>query len=210
MVKSCLLAALLALMANVPAFGHVHLKYPEGGEKYMPGEQVLIRWEIEIPHDQKNWDLYFTSDGGTTWNTIVEDLPVTDTSFTWVVPGLTTSQAEVRIVQDNTSFDYEDISGDFTIGNATASREDLLARNWKIYPNPSHGESIHIIPANLDHQQLQSIYLVDESGKELWRGNVSAEEWFMPVPAQASGIFFLVARYPREIRQQKLTIISGQ
>ncbi|MCB0599721.1 MAG: T9SS type A sorting domain-containing protein [Saprospiraceae bacterium] len=210
MTKSNLLIIMMGLLIAAPAFGHVHLKYPEGGEHYMAGEQVMIRWEIEIPHDQKDWDLYFTTDGGTTWNTIIENLPVTDTSYQWVVPGVSTTHAKIKVVQDNNTGDYEDNSGEFTIGNATAARNDLLERNWKIYPNPSHGEDIHIVAAHPDHRQLQSIYLVDEAGRELWRGNASAEDWILPVPAHASGIYFLVVRYPREIRQQKLTIVSSQ
>lgn len=192
---------------SIPSWGHVHLKYPVGGESFQPGEAVLIRWEIEIPHDQKDWDLYFSTDGGSNWQTIIEDLPVVDTSYMWIVPGTATTHAKILIIQDNTLGDYDDNSGEFTIAGATSSRHDLLTEHWQIYPNPAVGQDVHIIPAELLHPDLQAIYLTDIQGRKVWQGNPRQESWILPRPVQAGGLYFLVARYPRELRQQKITII---
>ncbi len=40
------------------------LLYPTGGETFNPGDTVLIRWEEIVSHNTQNWDLYFSSDGG--------------------------------------------------------------------------------------------------------------------------------------------------
>lgn len=94
---------------------HVYLDYPQGGETFEANTIVTIEWHIAIPHDQLNWDLLFSSDGGITWQPIQLDLPVSQLTYSWVVPSIATSQARISIIQDNTDMDYQDESMNFTI-----------------------------------------------------------------------------------------------
>lgn len=112
-------AKILVLLATfalgTTARAHVALDYPVGGETFTQGDTVNIQWHILIPHDLQNWDLYFSDDGGTTWQPIELDLPPAQLNYLWVVPGDPTTQGRIKIYMDNSGTDYEDQSGDFTI-----------------------------------------------------------------------------------------------
>jgi hypothetical protein len=112
---SFVLIALMSIVLTGSAAAHVALDYPVGGETFLVGETVEIQWHVVIPHDQENWDLYWSSDGGTTWETLELDLPVEQLSYLWTLPDVVTEQGRVRIYMDNTGTDYEDSSGDFAI-----------------------------------------------------------------------------------------------
>ncbi len=94
---------------------HVRLNYPEGGETFFSGETVAISWSIQKEHEQLNWDLYFSTDNGTTWQVIVEDLGVGKLQYNWTVPFVETAGGVIRIVQDNEGFDYDSVSGSFAL-----------------------------------------------------------------------------------------------
>ena len=97
------------------SFAHVYLDYPYGGETFQANTIITLQWHIAIEHEQLNWDLYFSSDGGMTWQPIQLDLPVSQLTYSWVVPSIATSQARISIIQDNVDMDYQDESMDFTI-----------------------------------------------------------------------------------------------
>lgn len=108
---------LLIWVAGLPAVAHVGLDAPVGGEHFMPGDNVVIKWHVQIQHPQENWDLYFSQDGGLTWQELGLNLPVSQTSFNWTVPDVNTTVGKIRIVMDNSGPDYEAVSGNFSIGN---------------------------------------------------------------------------------------------
>ena len=112
---------LLVQLPVVNLLAHVQLDYPKGGETFEAGEVVSVHWREIIPHILLNWDLYFSSDGGTSWQVINEDISAEQTSYQWTVPEIATEQARIMIVQDNQNADYDDVSGDFTITAAPAS-----------------------------------------------------------------------------------------
>ncbi len=120
---------------------HVELDYPFGGEILEVGETVNIEWHIIIYHNLENWDLYFSSDGGTNWEVIQLDLQASQLDYQWTVPSVATEQARIRIYMDNAEEDYEDISANFTINETTTSVR-ILEENPLIfglnsnYPNP--------------------------------------------------------------------------
>lgn len=113
--------SLLAIFSMFNSLAHVALLKPTGGEILHPGEMITISWEILIPHDQENWDLLFSPDGGNTWNVIAEDLPVSQVEYDWLVPSLEIQNARIRIVQDNSDFDYTDESSNFVITSGSSS-----------------------------------------------------------------------------------------
>ena len=135
------LTLLTSLFIAGSTAAHVALDYPAGGETFTAGETVDIQWHILIPHDQENWDLYFSPDGGTNWETIQLDLPVSQLNYQWTVPELATEQARIKIYMDNTVGSYEDASGDFTIQEASTSvqmqsEHPQISELYSNYPNP--------------------------------------------------------------------------
>ena len=111
----------LALLTFGQLKAHVNLTSPQGGEVFQPGQTVNIQWEIVIQHNTLNWDVYFSGDGGSTWEIIRADLDASLLNYQWTVPQINTTQGRIKIVQDNVEFDYEDISGNFTISSTAES-----------------------------------------------------------------------------------------
>ncbi len=113
LTKIAIIASALCFSLNARA--HVVIDYPKGGETLTSGSMVTIQWHIAIPHNTLNWDLYFSSNGGTTWQAIQLDLPAGDLSYAWQVPATAGTQSRVKVIQDNSDQDYEDQSMNFTI-----------------------------------------------------------------------------------------------
>lgn len=105
----------LIIVAGPAVYAHVALDYPVGGETFNQGDTVNVQWHIVINHDLQNWDLYFSDDGGVSWQVVELDLPPGQLNYLWVVPGIPTTQGRIKIYMDNSGTDYEDQSGDFTI-----------------------------------------------------------------------------------------------
>ncbi len=124
------------------AAAHVSLLYPRGQEVFAPGQEVIIQWQEVIPHTQIDWDLYFSTDGGATWEVLKEGIAVDELTYAWIVPDLMTDEAQIRVVQDNEDVDYEDQSGDFEINDMVTAidRPDDVQPSvisaFTSYPNP--------------------------------------------------------------------------
>ena len=95
-----------------------------------------VEWQNTISHDALDWDLFFSSDGGFTWDSIQMDIPTETLSFLWIVPEISTTEGRIRIMQDNVETDYEDISENFTITPVTGINERFTASEINAYPNP--------------------------------------------------------------------------
>ncbi len=118
LISKILLVSVLQIISH-HLFAHVTLDYPQGGETFIVGETVTIQWHIAIPHETLNWDLFFSSDEGVTWDTLQLNIPTEQITFSWVVPDILTSQGRIRIFMDNVAQDYLDISMNFTIAPNT-------------------------------------------------------------------------------------------
>ncbi len=108
-----IIAFLLGLGYHVRA--HVALDYPQGGEAFIVGETITIQWHIVAVHATLNWDLYFSVDGGGTWDILQLDIPTSQMSYEWEVPDSLTAHARILVIQDNEAQNYQDQSMDFTI-----------------------------------------------------------------------------------------------
>jgi len=47
---------------------HVRILYPMGGEAFFRNDVFTIEWVRDQEHNQMNWDLYLSTDGGATWD----------------------------------------------------------------------------------------------------------------------------------------------
>lgn len=137
-MKYFTLTLLFVALITIHSEAHVSLLSPNGGENYNSGETVTIEWQVIIPHNSLNWDLYFSGDGGNTWDIIQIDIPITTLSLDWIVPETQTNQARIKIVQDNVDSDYDGISDDFTISGESITDISTQFEGFKtkIYPNP--------------------------------------------------------------------------
>lgn len=135
-MKKNTLVLLIVVMAMFHSEAHVALLNPSGGETFYPGETVTIEWQELISHNTSNWDLYFSSDGGLTWDIIQIDIPLVTFSYQWTIPVTQTTQGRIKIVQDNVDSDYDDVSDNFTISTIADINTHFEEIEIDVYPNP--------------------------------------------------------------------------
>lgn len=83
----------------------IDLIYPIGGENLVPGEVERVHWEAE--GTSGSFELYFSSNGGSTWDLIGQEFGSVR-QFNWTVPNTITGSGLFRIVRGT----QEDMSKD--------------------------------------------------------------------------------------------------
>ena len=115
--RSTFIAGTVAALCSGSAMGHISLNSPNGGEIVTMGSILEIEWQINIAHNQNNWDIWYSTEspaGG--WIEIVMDLDPGSTSsgsihtYGWTVPEFTADDVWVRVRMDNNGTDYFDVS----------------------------------------------------------------------------------------------------
>jgi hypothetical protein len=86
----------------------VDLTFPSVGEPLLPGENVLVNWDA-WDNSTNNFTLQFSPDNGANWTTITSAIPAADRTYSWDVPFVTTAQARVRLLRNNTSLQDESV-----------------------------------------------------------------------------------------------------
>jgi len=152
------------------ALAHVALIYPVGEETFQAGNVIIIQWQTEIYHGPSNWDLFFSSDGGSTWESIAVDLQESQMTYDWIVPNIDTDSAQIKVIQDNeTGSDYPDASGNFMINSITGIEisEGILPdfTVFPAYPNPFN--STTTIQYELNSPSEVSLRIYNILGKEI-------------------------------------------
>jgi hypothetical protein len=209
MKKSILLNLVFILLA-LPVFSHVTLDSPTGGETYNAGDTIEISWTEEIPHDQENWDLYYSTDGGENWKAIKEDLEISVRSHQWTAPGIETERARIKIVQDNHSSDYEDESGNFNIlSEMSTGIEHMILKGFSVYPNPFVEEVTFSLSLNNEVDVTLEIYNL--LGKKVTTLNNSTlspgkHEIYWNASGMKAGIYFYKLKAGEILKTGKLIL----
>jgi len=157
------------ILVNAAA-AHVALDYPVGGETFTAGEKINIQWHVLIAHEQENWDLYYSDDGGASWQVIQLDMETSRLNYEWTVPAITTTQAQIRIIMDNTAQDYTGTSGDFTIqeANALVGGPAENAKNFALYKNyPNPFNPVTSISYQLPVMSPVRLIVYDQQGRQV-------------------------------------------
>jgi hypothetical protein len=139
-IKHSILLAFFSFFA-INGYSHVNLLNPEAGDTFKTDNQISVEWEIYIDHGPCTWELYYSPDGGNTWDTVATGIDKSTTSYLWTLPDKPTENARIRVVQNNKDFrNTEDESDDFTISQKTVSnvQESLnpVFNVRSIHPNP--------------------------------------------------------------------------
>ena len=159
---------LILLVSNLAA--HSTLIYPKGGENVIVGETLSINWRADITHGESNWDLYFSSDGGSSWEALSLDMPSSQTTYQWIVPNVITEQAQIRIVQDNAETDYPSKSSNFSIAEVSTAipTEDQQIKEFVLYPNfPNPFNPSTTVPFSLTKAEKVQMVVFNSVGQEV-------------------------------------------
>lgn len=94
---------------------------PNGGENLFVGMQYTILWNY---NSQNNVRIEFSSDGGSTFSTIVTSIAAQQMMYNWIVPGILSSTCRIR-VRDALSSGINDVSdANFSIINLPIVNND--------------------------------------------------------------------------------------
>ena len=90
------------------------LTYPNGGEYFISGNTMDIKWDANLISDIK---IEFSENNGSAWQEIIASTPASAQSYEWTVPDISSDQCLLKItdVSNNTIFDVSDAT--FTIGS---------------------------------------------------------------------------------------------
>lgn len=155
-MKRLAISSLVVTILYTSLAAHVVLETRLTDGHFSPGDIIKINWSPLVEHDQIDWALFFSSDGGDTWEPIEEGLPLYQLTYDWIAPQMESSDMLVQIIQNNDmTEDYFDISDTFSIA-AEASTPVLnfnqLAIETHFYPNPVQNEATLIIRHTGNHQ----------------------------------------------------------
>jgi len=186
---------------------HVELATPEGGETYYSGALVDVSWAETQAHNTLNWDLLYTLDSGSSWDTLEADIPLEARSYEWKVPVTATVNAKIRIVQDNVGDDYQGTSANFTILVATGLGDPQKQIQMNVYPNPMLDYTIVEFENSMNVSHTLSIY--NTQGKKLMSVH-DITSGFVRVRRKnlAAGLYFISLRDEKEVRAMSKIVIE--
>jgi len=203
---------LISILCSNSSFAHIKLLDPQGGESFVPGEVITISWEEEQTHMAIDFDLYFSSDGGETWEEIAS-LNVDRLEYTWTVPDIETEQGKIRVIQDNEDMDYIDISPNFRISKTeivTAIEDSRDPAPFEIlsnYPNPFQSlTTIEFTLPQYSHVSLEVYNLQGAKVATLTDEVLSAGTYATPWNATGNrpGLYLALVRVGTFIETRKL------
>lgn len=205
-MRVCTVISIFLVFCGSQVSAHVGLLTQLAGKRYQPGDQVELIWEVQIPHNQENWDLFYSLDEGQSWLSIAEDLPVSQLRYTWIVPDAQSTQARVRVVQDNSmgEIDYSAESGSFAIGDVEdgemkddestltgADNEPELNDLVRLYPNPTVAYVFLEVKGVAITDPQAILYGCDRKEMRRWTFNPGESSWRLDLSSLPGGTYVL-------------------
>ncbi|MEM7038559.1 MAG: S8 family serine peptidase, partial [Bacteroidota bacterium] len=120
--------------------------HPHGGEKFVPNETERIRWDA--CDSTLTFDIAYSTNAGTSWNTIATGVDADSRFHDWQIPAGLTDEALIRVERGGTAC-ISDTS--FTISQQPDSMElrwscaDSSMFRWNAFPNADGYEVYRII-----------------------------------------------------------------
>lgn len=85
----------------------VTVEYPFGNETWVPGQTENIRWSA-YGGDVNTFTIEYSTDNGSTWDLINNNVAATSRTYAWTVPAVATNSALIRVTRNNAG--YSDVS----------------------------------------------------------------------------------------------------
>ncbi|NQY66636.1 MAG: T9SS type A sorting domain-containing protein [Flavobacteriales bacterium] len=165
-MKKLIFINFFSILIAISSYGHVDLLSPEGGETYTVGDVVLINWYEVVYHSTVTWDLYYSGDGGNTFNAltapITYDANTATHNYLWTVPDTVGNDFQIFIEQIGTMNTYDSSSDNFTISPTISINSPADDSSLIIYPNPA--SDILQIKSN---QAIESIRIYNTTGQSV-------------------------------------------
>ncbi len=143
---------------------------PNTAVSYTGGTSQTVAWDVASttasPVSCANVDIFISTDGGTTWNTLLENTP-NDGSQAVTFPNIATTTARIMVkARGNIFFDVSDANFTITYNPALAV-SDVSKNTVQIYPNPAKDV------LNITNLKSSATYLIHNTvGDIVAKGNV--------------------------------------
>lgn len=142
----------------------INVDYPYGGEKWVPGETEIIRWNA-FDDDTNPFTIEYSSDNGATWSIINNNVAATQRNYSWTVPSAATNTALIRISRNNTSVTAQSSFNFCVLGQpvvtATNPCNGYMQLDWPAIPSATDydiymliGDSMKVIGATSSNTYL--------------------------------------------------------
>jgi hypothetical protein len=145
----------------------VRLLRPNGGEVFQDSTQELIRWQKFYPPRCDSLSLFYSTDNGRTYQSIIHSLQSADTSYLWTVPNVNSDSCKVKIIAYGPGWQYDETDGLFSISSSAISEIATLplamTLGVKVFPNPA--KSVVRVRYTLLVEEKATLQLFDISGR---------------------------------------------
>ena len=206
-MKKFTLLLLFCILTIFQTQAHVTITSSHGGQTYSTGDTVDVVWQMSINHDSQYWDLFFSADGGATWDTIQKNIPLATLSHEWIVPNTPTTQGILKVVQNNPGENYDDVSEIFTISSVTGIDASFAAVKTSVYPNPLTNFTTFEFD-NIKHEN-HTLVLYDIQGQQVRTiNNITSDKVIVKKKNLKSGLYFFQLHTDRELRASGKLIIK--
>ena len=140
---------------------------------YTGGSTQTVTWNVvgttSSPINAANVDIYFSTDGGNTWPTLIGTFP-NNGSASVTVPNPATSTATARIkVKGSGNVFFNVNSHNFTVSHTVGISVEEMASQLKVYPVPAKNNLT--IETGITKNMKLNIY--NAIGQELWSGQIN-------------------------------------
>ncbi len=177
----------------------VQVVVPNGGENWAVGEQDTIRWIADDQYGVDSVDIHYSTDAGTSWDTISAG-EANDSSYFWVIPPTPSESCLVRIVAYDPNLNSgEDVSDSlFIISDQASPQVTVVVPNggedWSV------GEEDTIRWIALDNVGVDHLDIYySTNGGTYWdtvsvgEANDSSYSWTIPPPLSDSCLVRIIA-----------------
>ncbi len=165
----------------------VILLSPRGGESYLGGATIPLQWTYA---NIQNVSLEYSTNSGTSWNPIQNNIPVAPTTTQWVMPNISSTKMLVRIF-DPSHTAVGDTSLMFFTLTKNAVRSELTEKIFTVIPNPA--KEYLILKADALTGMIQCD-VVDELGitrKQFSKMQYSSDGVKLDLHGMTAGKYFL-------------------
>jgi hypothetical protein len=180
---------------------------PDGGEKYMIGDTMHIRW-IADSLQINNVDVFVSFNDGLDWNpvNVVSSIRRTDPewgNYAWTIPdSLHLLDNNVSVVSDRclvrvSKYAYVDVAGysDSTFSIANRGNTAVHSNVAPFQSRPLVTVTRQAVRVNLSHTGVVEVNMFDSKGKQyLLNWNPSAATYSLPADVLSNGVYYLHLR----------------
>jgi len=118
----------------------VRLIRPNGGQNFLPGDSVLIKWRKFYPPRCDSFSLSYTIDNGITYLPILNSIPSTESTYNWIVPNTPSESCRVKVTAYGPGTQFDESDALFTILPTGLEETQVIIDQplrLDINPNPS-------------------------------------------------------------------------